>query len=114
MALSEDRINELAHALAEALIAADVEQLRSIRNSMSAKEQDAVTADREVAALLKLVGEQLDRISRLADALLGAMRAADDESTDTDATDRLVDSISEPERTQLVRELASRVLQIEA
>lgn len=111
MAVNEDRIKELANALAAAMFARDVERLQSIYDSMSEEEGAAVTPHWAEAAL-ELVGDQLDRIDKVIAALTTAMRTEGGDD-DSDALESILRSLPEADREVLVRSLVSRVVQLE-
>ena len=85
--MTDDRIRELAEAYAAAVAAADVEQLRSIADSMSEAEWQVV--QKEAAETLLKMTE--DRISRLTDSIEAA-------GSDTDRLESVIENMSESDR----------------
>lgn len=101
--MSEDRIQELADALAAALTAGDYEQFKSIENLMSNDERDAVMPQKVSDALLKRIG---DRMDELLDALTAAR--SNDEQVDS-----IIDSMSDNECRTVISLAVLRVAQLE-
>lgn len=102
-AMSEDRIQELADALAMALTAGDDERFKSIETSMSNDERDAVMPQKVSDALLKRIG---DRMEELLDALTAAR--SDDEQVNS-----IIDSMSDNECRTVISLAVLRVAQLE-
>jgi hypothetical protein len=101
--MSEDRIQELADALATALTAGDAEQFQSVENSMSSDERDAVMPQKVSDALLKRIG---DRMDELLDALTAAR--SDDEQVHS-----IIDSMSDNDCRTVISLAVLRVASLE-